>query len=63
MNKERAKELLETELKCIARVDACNGDCGKCDLVQDTDELKAMYKWVIKRLAIYKGVVERLERK
>ena len=63
MNKERAKELLETELKCITRVDTCNRDCGKCDLVQDTDELKAMYKWVIKRLATYKGVVERLERK
>lgn len=59
MNKERAKELLETELKCITRVDTCNRDCGKCDLIQDTDELKAMYKW----LAIYKGVVERLERK
>lgn len=35
MNKERAKELLETELKCITRVDACNRDCGKCDLVQN----------------------------
>lgn len=44
MNKERAKELLETELKCITRVDTCNRDCGKCDLIQDTDELKAMYK-------------------
>ena len=59
MKKERTKELL----KCITRVDTCNRDCGKCDLVQDTDELKAMYKWVIKRLATYKGVVERLERK
>ena len=57
------KELLETELKCITRIDTCNGDCGKCDLVQNTDELKAMYKWVIKRLAIYKGIVERLERR
>ena len=52
MNKERAKELLETELKCITRADTCNRDCGKCDLVQDTDELKAMYKWVIERLAM-----------
>ena len=26
MNKERAKELLETELKCITRVDTCNRD-------------------------------------
>ena len=33
------KELLET----ISRADTCNRDCGKCDLVQDTDELKAMY--------------------
>lgn len=57
------KELLETELKCITKIDTCNGDCGKCDLVQNTDELKAMYKWVIKRLAIYKGIVERLERR
>lgn len=57
------KELLETELKCLTKIDTCNGDCGKCDLVQNTDELKAMYKWVIKRLAIYKGIVERLERR
>lgn len=63
MDKERAKDLLETELKCIARIDTCNGDCGKCNLVQDTDELRAMYKWVIKRLAIYKGVVGRLEKR
>ena len=34
------KELLETELKCITKIDTCNGDCGKCDLVQNTDELK-----------------------
>ena len=59
MNKERAKELLEIELKCISRADTCNRDCGKCDLVQDTDELKVVYKWVIKRLAIYKGIAER----
>ena len=59
MNKERTKELLETELKCISRADTCNRDCGKCDLVQDTDELKVMYKWVIKRLAMYKGIAER----
>ena len=26
MNKERAKELLETELKCITRVGTCNRD-------------------------------------
>lgn len=63
MNKERAKELLETELKCITRADICNGDCDKCDLIQDIDELKTMYKWVIKRLALYKEVVARLERK
>ena len=57
MNKERTKELLETELKCIT----CNRECGKCDLVQDTDELKVMYKWVIKRLAIYKEIVKRYD--
>ena len=29
------KKLLETELKCITKIDTCNGDCGKCDLVQN----------------------------
>ena len=46
MDKDRAVELLEIELECITRADTCNRDCGKCDLVQDTDELKAMYSWV-----------------
>ena len=50
LNKERAIELLEIELECIKRADRCNRDCINCELVQDTDELIAMYKWVIEEL-------------
>ena len=50
MDKERVKELLEIELECITRADTCDRNCSECDLVQDTDELKAMYRWMIEKL-------------
>ena len=54
MTPERILELLKIERECINRNNQpfgmnCNRECGKCDLLQDTDELLEMYNTVIKR--------------
>lgn len=51
MTKDRALELLKIERECVLRNETgCDRDCAKCDLVQDTDELLKMYKFVIEFL-------------
>ena len=45
----RMIELLEIEHECMLRAshEDCDRQCGKCDLVQDDDELHEMYTDVI----------------
>ena len=51
MTLQRIKDLMEIELSCIEKAEAgCNRDCGNCDLVQKTDELKTAHSMVIKLL-------------
>lgn len=40
---DEAIELLKIERVCVRRADVCDRECGKCSLVQDTDELLEMY--------------------
>ncbi len=47
MNRERALHLMKIEKECIERAEECDRECGKCDLVQDTEELLAAYDFVI----------------
>ena len=52
MTPERVLELLKIERECINRNNQpfgmnCNRECGKCDLLQDTDELLEMYDYLI----------------
>lgn len=50
MTLARIIELLEVERECIQRAshDECDRECGSCDLVQDSDELKEMYESAIR---------------
>lgn len=55
MDVARATELLKIERECINRNNQpfglnCNRDCGKCDLLQNTEELLEMYDFVIEKL-------------
>lgn len=51
MTKDRALELLKIEHECVLRNEnGCDRDCANCDLVQETDELLEMYKFVIEFL-------------
>lgn len=50
MELKRVKELMEIERECVIRGSTCDRDCGKCDLVQDTEELLEAYKIVILEL-------------
>lgn len=53
MTDQRALELLKIERECICRNSArvqCDRECEKCDLVQETDELIAMYDHVISNI-------------
>ena len=57
MTIERMVELLKIELECVQRNNQpvglnCDRDCGRCDLVQNPDELINMYDFVIKLLQI-----------
>lgn len=52
MTNKRAIELLKIERECVNRNNQpfgmnCNRECGKCDLLQNTDELIEMYNFVI----------------
>ena len=54
MTSDRVLELLKIERECINRNNQpfgmnCNRECGKCDLLQDTDELLEMYDTVIEK--------------
>lgn len=40
---DEAIELLKIERVCVRHADVCDRECGKCSLVQDTDELLEMY--------------------
>ena len=44
MEMKRLKQLMEIERECVIRGAECDRDCGKCDLVQDTDELLKAYE-------------------
>lgn len=48
MELTRAIELLEIERECVTR--DCDRDCANCDLVQEQDEIVAMYDEVISRM-------------
>ncbi len=50
MTVARAMELLGIELQCVERSNKCDRVCSRCDLVQDPDELKDMYEFVIEKL-------------
>lgn len=55
MTNDRAITLLEIERECITRNNQpfgfnCDRNCGKCDLVQNTEELLEMYDFVIEQL-------------
>lgn len=47
MKLKRIKELMEFERNCVVRGATCDRNCGKCDLVQDSDELIQAYTAVI----------------
>lgn len=51
MTNARAIEILKIEKECIIRNEiGCDRKCEKCNLVQTTDELIAMYDLVIKKM-------------
>lgn len=55
MTFQRAIELLQIERECVNRNNQpfgrnCDRECGKCDLVQNTEELIEMYDFVINKL-------------
>ena len=43
------KQIIETELECVKR-QQCDRDCGKCDLVMDSDEIARAYDHAIELL-------------
>ena len=43
MNNKEAISVIKNEMQCVLRVDSCDRDCQKCDLVmEDTDVLTAL---------------------
>ena len=46
----KTHEIMENELRCVQRasVNACDRDCGYCDLLMDTNEIIQAYGNVIK---------------
>lgn len=53
MTREEAIKVLENEWKCIDRNDGihCDRDCGKCDLVMETELIRQAYNMAIEALS------------
>ena len=49
MNMNRVAEILKIEKECVERQDTpkCNRDCGNCDLLLPTEEVKQAYTLAI----------------
>lgn len=49
MNMNRVTEILKIEKECVERQDTpqCNRDCGNCDLLLPTEEVKQAYTLAI----------------
>ena len=47
MSITRVLEIMENEMECVRRADTCGRDCGKCDLVMDTNELLEAYELAV----------------
>ena len=60
MSIERIIELLKVEKECVERNErcSCGRHCEKCDLVQETNELIAMYGQLIDLLEKEIGVIQ-----
>ncbi len=50
MTEQEAKEYMENEILCIRRAETCDRDCGKCELVKETELLIEAYGAAIKAL-------------
>ena len=57
----KTHEIMENELRCVQRasVNACDRDCGHCDLLMDTGEIIQAYGMVIKMLESWSSFVGR----
>ena len=49
MQKVEVQYIMENELKCVQRAaaNACDRNCGECDLLMDTDKIIQAYSYVI----------------
>ena len=49
MERVETQHIMETELKCVQRAatNACDRNCGECDLLMDTDKIIQAYSYVI----------------
>ena len=45
-------KVIETERECVAR-QQCDRDCGKCDLVMETEDILAAYECVLDMLKFF----------
>lgn len=43
MTIEEARSIIENEIQCVLRADACNHNCAKCDLVKKDKEVLTAY--------------------
>ena len=50
MTIQRIHDIMKNELRCVQRNEfkECDRDCGKCDLLMDTDEIIKAYGEIIK---------------
>lgn len=58
MTIQRIHDIMENELQCVQRneLKECDRDCGKCDLLMDTDEIIQAYNDVLKILERIKNL-------
>ena len=58
MTIEEAIKLMKNEKACILKVDTCDRDCAKCELVRKTEDLLSAYDLAIKSLEMQKKLAE-----
>ena len=52
MSKQEAINIIKNEMECVRRVNSCDRDCGKCDLVKPKEDVLDAYETAIRSMEI-----------
>ena len=52
MTIREAMELIANEKRCVTRAETCDRDCGRCDLLRDSEDIKEAFDIALNALLL-----------